>query len=347
MIYRYLIRPVLVQFSPETSMKASLNVLQFFRKIRLNFLLRLSHRKKVPSLSRTVFGIRFANPVGLAAGIDRNGEFYNTISDMGFGFVEIGSLTRDGQDGNPKPRIFRLRKDNALAADTGYPNKGVRHAIRNIQKDRPNCPIAANLVCRQGNLSEDEITQDYRDAFALMYDFADFFVINTVMSPSLEADMLEDVSVLSGVIDTVLDMRLCYDTYKPVLLKVSSDIPRESLKEIIDYARLSGIDGIVAASGTTSRDGLEHSRQRLEKTGPVRLSGAPLLNRNLETVRFISSYTGGNFPIIASGGIMSPEDAAAMLEAGASLVEVCTGLLYRGPKIVKKTLKHLKNQNKQ
>lgn len=345
MIYRCLIRPVLRLFPSEMSMNVSLRLLRFFHKCRLGILVRISHKKRSPLLKRNVFGINFANPIGLGAGIDRNGECCNVFSDMGFGFVEIGSLTHHEQSGRPRPRIFRLKECGAMAQRTGYPNKGVKSAINALRKDPPRCPVAANIVCRQGNMSEAELVEDYRDAFALMYDFADFFVINTVMPPFDGVDLLEDVDVLSEVMDTILDMRLCYDTYKPVLLKVSADISRESLSEILDYARLSGIDGIVAAGGTTAspEDLSASAAKRVDKIGQAIYSGAPVKKRTLELVRFINSYTGGTLPIIASGGIMKPQDAADMLDAGASLVELCSGLLYNGPKLVKNTVKHLES----
>lgn len=345
MIYRYLIRPVLRLFPSEMSMNASLRLLRFFHRCRLGILVRISHKKRSPHLRRNVFGIDFANPIGLGAGIDRNGECCNVFRDMGFGFVEIGSLTHHEQPGRPRPRIFRLKESGAMAQRTGYPNKGVKYAINALRKDPPHCPVAANIACRQGNMSEAELVEDYRDAFALMYDFADFFVINTAMPPFDGVDLLEDVEVLSEVMDAILDMRLCYDAYKPVLLKISADISRESLSEILDYARLSGIDGIVAAAGSTvpPEDLSPAESRRVEKIGRAFFSGRPVKQRTLELVRFIVDYTGGNLPVVASGGIMTPQDAADMLDAGASLVELCSGLLYNGPKLVKNTIKYLES----
>ena len=310
-MYKQLIRPILFRFSPEGTHNMTLKLLRSLRKVPLCAnLVKLFFRCKSQSLKREVFGIEFPNPVGLAAGIDKNGETYNELSWFGFSFIEIGSLTPEPQPGNPKPRLFRLPQDS----------------------------IAKNST----SASDGDIIEDYKRSFSRLYDFVDMFSVN-VSCPNVEGlQNLQDVSYLSDVIDPLLDLRICYDTYKPLLVKVSPDIPGEELEEILNYCMLSGVDGIIAGNTTTSREGLTTNPARVEKIGRGGLSGAPLFERSLALVKHIHEYTGGRLPIIGVGGIMGPEQAKLMLDAGASLIEICTGFIYEGPSAVKKILRKLK-----
>ena len=293
-------------------------------------------------MQRSLFGLDFKNPIGLAAGIDKNGEYYNELASFGFSFIEIGSLTPEPQDGNPKPRLFRLPQDNALINRMGINNKGIVNAIEHIKKDPPKVILCASIAKNSSSAADSDINEDYRKAFSYMYDFVDMFTIN-VSCPNVEGlQHLQDVSYLSDILDPLLDLRICYDTYKPLLVKVSPDIPREELDEIVDYCMLSGIDGIVAGNTTTSREGLTTPAKKLDSIGKGGLSGAPLFERSLAMVRHIHEHTSGRLPIIGVGGIMNGEQARQMLDAGASLIEICTGFIYEGPSAVKRILKSIK-----
>ena len=293
-------------------------------------------------MQRSLFGLDFKNPIGLAAGIDKNGEYYNELASFGFSFIEIGSLTPEPQDGNPKPRLFRLPQDNALINRMGINNKGIVNAIEHIKKDPPKVILCASIAKNSSSAADSDINEDYRKAFSYMYDFVDMFTIN-VSCPNVEGlQHLQDVSYLSDILDPLLDLRICYDTYKPLLVKVSPDIPREELDEIVDYCMLSGIDGIVAGNTTTSREGLTTPAKKLDSIGKGGLSGAPLFERSLAMVRHIHEHTSGRLPIIGVGGIMNGEQAHQMLDAGASLIEICTGFIYEGPSAVKRILKSIK-----
>jgi len=308
----------------------------------LSSFIKLLFRCKSPTLKRSLFGLEFPNPVGLAAGIDKNGEYYNELSWFGFSFIEIGSLTPEPQEGNPKPRLFRLPQDKALINRMGINNNGVDYAIDRIKKDPPKGIICASIAKNSASVSDNDIINDYTRAFSRLYDFVDMFTIN-VSCPNVEGlQNLQDVSYLSDVVDPLLDLRICYDTYKPILVKVSPDLPREELDEILNYCMLSGVDGIVAGNTTTSRDGLSTAPAKVDKIGKGGLSGAPLFEKNLELVSHINTHTKGRLPIIGVGGIMGPEQAIKMLDAGASLIEICTGFIYEGPSAVKKILKKLK-----
>ena len=342
MLYKFFIRPIFFCFPPETAHHLTFALLRRFRRIPgVKALNRFLFRHDRPALRREVFGLDFPNPVGLAAGLDKNGELYNPLSDFGFSFIEIGSLTPKQQEGNPKPRLFRLRKDKALINRMGINNKGVKHAISQLQRHPPKTLVAASLAKNASSVADEDILRDYVHAFSTLYDFVDFFVLN-VSCPNVEGMTdLQDISYLSDILDELLQLRLCYDVAKPILIKVSSDIDRGQLDEIIHYARLSGIDGIVAANTTRSREGLKTSPARLKSIGAGGLSGAPLFEKSLALVRYIHDKTDGRLPIIAVGGISTPEQARAMLEAGASLIELYSAFIYEGPSLVRRILKHL------
>ena len=339
-MYKQIIRPFLFCFKPETSHRLYLALVRFSAHFPGRYAVRLFHKYDAPGLKREVFGLEFRNPVGMAAGFDFNGDHFNELSDFGFGFLEIGSLSSDPQDGGPKPRLFRYKKEKALINRIEARNKGVRYAIDRIQAKRPEAVLCANITYNTASRKDDEIANDYQKAFSLLYDFVDMFTVN-VSRPNADGLLeVQDRNSLADIIDPLLELRLCYDTYKPLLVKFSPDTPLEQLGEMVDFCMLSGVDGIVAGD-TTRRTDLLKARN---KPASGYLSGAPLFERSLAIVRHISEHTLGRFPIVACGGIMTPAQAAQMLDAGASLVQMHTGLVYEGPKLVKKTLKYLANQ---
>ncbi len=347
MLYRRLIRPILFRFPPETAHNLTFAGLKAIKRIPfMGKILRLCFNHRSDNLSRNVFGIDFPAPVGLAAGLDKNGEFYNELSDFGFSFVEIGSLTPEPQDGNPKPRLFRLPQDKAIINRMGINNKGIQNAIRHIQKDPPRPVLVASIAKNTTSTSDEDIIADYRKAFSYLYDFVDMFTIN-VSCPNVKGlQSLQDASYLADIIDPLLEARISYDEYKPLLVKVSPDIPFEELDQILRYCQQSGIDGIVAGNTTRSREGLKTSASKVESIGNGGLSGAPLFEKSLAMVKHINEYTKGRLPVIGVGGIMTPEQAAQMLDAGASLIEIYTGFIYEGPSFVKRINKFLDQRAK-
>lgn len=342
-MYRNFIRPILFKFNPELAHQIVFSLLKLLDYIPLGRkVVRLFYKRSHPSLAREVFGIKFPNPVGLAGGLDKNGEFYNELSDFGFGFVEIGSLTARPQPGNPKPRLFRVVQDKAIINRMGINNKGVTNAIDNINRKAPEVIIAGNIAPNSSSQGE-QVAEDYKSAFSLIYDSVDMIVIN-ISCPNVEGlTSLQDVSSLSDIMDNLLDMRTGFDRYKPVLLKLSPDLSHPQIDDLIEYSLRSGIDGIVAGNTTRKRDGLTISENEIEKIGKGGMSGAPVFSRNLEMVRYIHDKSAGKLPVIGVGGIMSPEQARMMLDAGASLIEIYTGFIYEGPEIVEKILKGLDN----
>ena len=346
-MYKHLLKPILFRFNPETAHNILFSILKFLRHVPFaSQIIRAIYRKDSPSLKREVFGISFPNPVGLAGGLDKNGEFYNDMANFGFGFVEIGSLTPLPQDGNPKPRCWRVPGDKAIINRFGINNKGVRNAVENLKKVHPEVIVAANISKNTSSINE-EAAKDYETGFALLYDFVDMFVVNISCPNVVGLTALQDISFLSEIVDRLLDLRMYYDTYKPILLKLSPDLSHQHLDEIIDYSLRSGIDGIVAGNTTRSRDGITSiSQEKIEEIGNGGMSGAPVHQKNLALVRYVHQKSGGKLPIIGVGGIMSPEDALEMLDAGASLVEIYSGFIYEGPALIKRIIKLLETNKK-
>ena len=341
-MYKHLIKPILFRFNPETAHNMTFSMLSFLRHVPFaRSIIRAIYRRDSPSLEKEVFGINFPNPVGLAGGLDKNGEYYNDLANFGFGFVEIGSLTPRPQDGNPKPRCWRVPADKAIINRFGINNKGVKNAVEHLKKNHPEVIVAANISKNTSSINE-EAAKDYETSFGLLYDFVDMFVVNVSCPNVVGLTSLQDISFLSEIVDKLLDLRMVYDTYKPILLKVSPDLAHQQLDDIIDYCLRSGIDGIVAGNTTRSREGLNSiSQERIEEIGNGGMSGAPVHQKNLALVKYIHEKSAGKLPIIGVGGIMSPEDAQAMLDAGASLVEIYSGFIFEGPGLIKRIIKHL------
>ena len=345
-MYKHFLKPILFRFNPETAHNLLFSGLAFLRHVPFaRSIIRAVYKRESPDTAKEVFGIKFPNPVGLAGGLDKNGEFYNDMANFGFGFVEIGSLTPQPQDGNPKPRCFRVPQDKAIINRFGINNKGVRNAVEHLKKVRPEVIVAANISKNTTSINEDA-AKDYESAFALLYDFVDMFVVNVSCPNVVGLTSLQDISFLSEIVDKLLDLRMYYDEYRPILLKVSPDLAKEQLDDIIDYCLRSGIDGLVAGNTTRSRDGLTISQEKIEKIGNGGMSGAPVHKKNLALVKYIHDKTEGKLPIIGVGGIMSGEDAKAMIDAGASLVEIYSGFIYGGPALIKRIIKYLETHKK-
>lgn len=341
-----LIKPILFLFSPETAHMLVMKFLAIVKYIPFSgLILKWLYSYNHPSLEREVFGVKFKNPIGFAAGFDKNGDYYNEIAKFGFGFVEVGSVTPEAQPGNPKPRIFRLVQDNAIINRMGINNHGVKYTVDRLNKVKPKVVIGGNISKGKKTANEDA-GKDYEKCFSLLYDFVDYFVLNVSCPNVKDLDKLQDVESLSDIIDRLLTHRRYNDDYRPILFKVSPDITQEQLDEIIDLILISGIDGIVATNTTRSREGLKTDKERIDFIGEGGLSGAPLYKKSLEMVKYIHKKTEGNLPIIAVGGISTPEQAYEMLEAGASLIQIYTGFIYNGPATVKRMLKYIVKQSK-
>lgn len=339
-MYR-LLKPILFSFTPETAHGIIRKLLIILRYIPFSSaILKFFYSYNNPKLEKEVFGIKFKNPVGMAAGFDKNAEMYNDLANFGFGFIEIGSITPKEQLGNPRPRIFRLVKDNALINRMGLNNNGVKNAVESLKRCKPNIIIGGNISKNNTTLNSNA-PLDYEKTFASLYEFVDYFVVN-VSCPNVKGlSQLQDITSLSEIVDRLTTLRKYLDEYRPILLKISPDLEKEHLDEIIDLTLVSGLDGIVASNTSSLRENLKTDEAFVNEIGNGGLSGEPIFKKSLETISYIYKKTDGQLPIIGVGGIMSASDADAMLKAGASLVQIYTGFIYKGPSIVKKILKKI------
>ncbi len=297
-------------------------------------------------LERHLFGLTFPNPVGLAAGFDKDAKLYDELANYGFGFIEIGTLTPKAQPGNEKPRMFRLPQDEAVINRMGFNNGGVDEAVRRLKNRKSTVIIGGNIGKNKITTNEDAVS-DYEKCFEALFDYVDYFVVNVSSpnTPNLRA--LQDKEPLTKLLLRMKELNSLKNQPKPILLKIAPDLTNEQLDDIIDIVKQTKIDGIIATNTTISREGLRTDKKRLEEIGAGGLSGKPLTKRSNDVVKYLSEKSNKSFPIIGVGGIHTAGDAINMLNAGADLVQVYTGFIYEGPGIVKKINKGILKANKQ
>lgn len=281
-------------------------------------------------MEREVFGLRFKNPVGLAAGFDKDAKLFQELSSFGFGFVEIGTLTPKAQSGNPKKRLFRLREDDAIINRMGFNNGGVTAASERLKQNK-NVLIGGNIGKNKVTPNENAV-DDYLLCFEALFDVVDYFVVNVSSPNTPNLRDLQERAPLTRLLKTLQERNQSKPEPKPVLLKIAPDLSDAQLLDIIGIIRQAGVAGVIATNTTLSRQGVL-SKHKDEKGG---LSGKPLCKRATEVIRFLSEKSNNAFPIIGVGGIMSAEDALEKLDAGATLVQLYTGFIYEGPGLVKK-----------
>jgi dihydroorotate dehydrogenase len=329
-MYKLFIRPILFCFDPEKVHYFTFSLIRIFSKIPgFPSLFRFLYEVNDKQLETEVFGLKFKNPVGLAAGFDKDAALYQELSNLGFGFIEIGTLTPKGQEGNPKKRLFRLKEDSAIINRMGFNNGGVQEAVERLKKN--NGVLIGGNIGKNKLTPNEEATSDYEICFDALYDYVDYFVVNVSSpnTPNLRA--LQDKEPLTQLLQTLQNKNLAKPKQKPVLLKIAPDLTNEQLLDIIDIVNETKIAGVIATNTTISREGLQ-SEAKTEMGG---LSGKPLTKRSTEVIRFLSQKSNKSFPIIGVGGIHSAEDALEKLEAGASLIQLYTGFIYEGPALVK------------
>jgi len=286
-------------------------------------------------LERKLFGLTFPNPVGLAAGFDKDAKLFDELSHFGFSFIEIGTLTPKAQPGNEKPRMFRLPEDEALINRMGFNNEGVDAAVKRLKHRSAKVIIGGNIGKNKITPNEDAV-KDYELCFEALFDHVDYFAVNVSSpnTPNLRA--LQEKEPLTQLLNNLKTLNSRKEKPKPILLKIAPDLTNEQLDDIIDIVKQTNIDGVIATNTTISREGLITPNQKIETIGAGGLSGKPLTKRATEVVRYLSEKSNKTFPIIAVGGIYTAADALEKLNAGASLVQVYTGFIYEGPGIVKR-----------
>ena len=321
-------------FDPEKVHYFTFSIIQFLAKIPgFSAVAKATYKVDDKRLETEVFGLKFPNPVGLAAGFDKDAKLYNELSDFGFGFVEIGTLTPKPQPGNPKTRLFRLKEDQAIINRMGFNNGGVHAAVKRLNQNK-NVLIGGNIGKNKDTPNENAV-HDYLICFDALYDVVDYFVVNVSSPNTPNLRQLQEKEPLKALLKTlqqnnIEQSKLKGKLAKPILLKIAPDLTNEQLLDIIEIVKESDIAGVIATNTTISREGLV-SENSSEMGG---LSGKPLRDRATEVIRFLAQNNGNSFPIIGVGGIHSADDAIEKLDAGASLIQLYTGFIYEGPQLV-------------
>ncbi|WP_114936533.1 quinone-dependent dihydroorotate dehydrogenase [Mucilaginibacter endophyticus] len=345
-----LIKPILFKFDPENvHYFVTRNLKRFNRFPGGTALSKAIWDVKDPKLEREVFGLKFRNPVGLAAGFDKNAEMMGEMANMGFGFVEIGTVTPLPQPGNDKPRMFRLPADSALVNRMGFNNFGVDIAAERIAAFRRDPKNANKGLIIGGNIGKNKVTpneeavSDYIKCFDRLFDVVDYFVVNVSSpnTPGLRA--LQEKGPLMEILNTLQQRNNKNGVSRPILLKIAPDLTDSQLDDIVDIVQQTGIAGLIATNTTISRENLSSPSKLKEEMGG--LSGKPLTKRSTEVIAYLHEKSKGSFPIIGVGGIHSAEDAIDKLNAGASLVQLYTGFIYEGPGLIGRINKKLLNRD--
>ncbi|MDX2250191.1 MAG: quinone-dependent dihydroorotate dehydrogenase [Bacteroidia bacterium] len=343
-MYRQIIRPVLFQFDPEQIHHFTLRMLRngFSLPLMPSFFDRrftLRH----PQLERTLWGLTFKNPVGLAAGFDKDGILADWWKHLGFGFAELGTVTPRPQPGNPRQRLFRLPEDQAILNRMGFNNAGVAAMVKRLKNlDKGEMIIGVNIG-KNKDTSNENAVEDYLFCLKHLFDYADYFVVN-VSSPNTPGlRSLQEKEPLTRLLGTLQENNQARSVSKPLLLKIAPDLSEEQLDDVVEVARITGLNGLIATNTTLSREGLQTPEKTVAAIGNGGLSGKPLTKRASEVLRYLHHKTEGNLPLIGVGGIMNPTDAQQRLEDGASLIQIYSGFIYEGPGFVRSILESILN----
>ncbi len=331
-----IIRSILFLFNPEKVHYFSASVIHQLLKIPgMKFIWNKLFLVDNPKLSKKVFGLTFKNPVGLAAGFDKNASMYNDLAYCGFGFIEIGTVTPKGQSGNEKPRLFRLKEDGGIINRMGFNNDGVDIAIENLKKNNTSIIIGGNIGKNKITPNENA-TDDYIYSFNKLFEYVDYFAVNVSSPNTPNLRELQEKEPLKKLLISIQNQNSLKSNPKPILLKIAPDLTNEQLDDIIEIVEEIKLDGVIATNTTISRENLKTNKVTIDEIGAGGLSGKPVKNRSTEVIRYLSTKSNKSFPIIGVGGIHSAEDALEKIEAGADLIQLYTGFIYEGPSLVKK-----------
>ncbi|WP_343329433.1 quinone-dependent dihydroorotate dehydrogenase [Polaribacter staleyi] len=335
-MYKSIVRPIFFLFDPEKIHYFTFSLVKTLCKIPfVSSIFRSLYVVEDKRLEKTLFGITFKNPVGLAAGFDKNAVLYNELANFGFGFIEIGTVTPKGQVGNPKKRLFRLKDDQGIINRMGFNNDGMEAAIKNLKKNKGQVVIGGNIGKNTATTPEN-YTEDYCEVFKELHPYVDYFVLN-VSCPNVGSHAkLNDKDYLLELISACKTLNAKEKIQKPILLKIAPDLNNIQLDEIIELVSETNIDGVIASNTSTNRDNLKVSKERLAEIGNGGVSGQPVKNQSTAVIKYLADTSNKSFPIIGVGGIHSEKDAIEKLNAGADLVQVYTGFIYEGPGLVKR-----------
>lgn len=331
-----ILRPILFRFDPEK--------VHYFTTSLLNFTLKVPGGKWLfkkmffvedEKLERNIAGLKFKNPVGLAAGFDKNAAMFNDMFYCGFGFIEIGTVTPKGQPGNDTPRLFRVKDDKGIINRMGFNNEGVEVAISNLKKKKVDIIIGGNIGKNKVTPNE-SAEEDYRICFEALFPYVDYFVVNVSSPNTPNLRDLQEKEPLKKLLSLLMTKNQAKDNPKPIFLKIAPDLSNTQLDEIIEIVQETEIQGVIATNTTIQRDNLKATKSELESIGNGGLSGKPLTSRSTEVIRYLADKSGKSFNIIGVGGIHSEKDALEKIEAGADLLQVYTGFIYEGPGLIKR-----------
>lgn len=335
-MYKLLIRPFFFLFDPEWIHHIVVKLLKISMAIPgMKWLARKLTEVKHTALQRELFGLHFDNPVGIAAGFDKNAAVFEELAQLGFSHIEIGTVTPKAQPGNPKPRLFRLAQDQGLINRMGFNNNGLEAAINKLKERKGKLIIGGNIGKNTKTANADAVA-DYVSNFEGLFPYVDYFVVNVSCPNISDLRELQDQDALMGILTAIQERNLQKPQSKPVLLKVSPDLNDKQLDEVITIIKDTGIQGVVATNTTISRSSLQKDKSKAASAGNGGLSGLPIRDRSTEVIRYLAEKSGKAFPIIGVGGIFTAADALEKLEAGADLVQVYTGFIYEGPLIAKR-----------
>ena len=340
-MYKSIIRPILFKFDPEAVHYFTFDTIKLISKIPgVSFLIRLFFQVNHPALERKLFGLTFKNPVGLAAGFDKNAVLYNELANFGFGFIEIGTVTPKAQEGNPKKRLFRLQDDKGIINRMGFNNAGLEAAIDQLKTNKKQLIIGGNIG-KNTQTPAEGYTADYLECFKALHPYVDYFVLN-VSCPNVGSHAkLNDKDYLEELIKAVQTLNTTFEKSKPILLKIAPDLNDTQLDEIIELVSLTKLDGVIASNTSISRTHLKTATPTLEAIGNGGVSGQPIKEKSTQVIKYLADKSKKAFPIIGVGGIHSAQDALEKIEAGADLVQIYTGFIYEGPSLVKRINKAL------
>ena len=335
-MYKFFIRPLLFLFDPEKVHHFTFRWIKLINRVPfISFFLRKYYTITDKRLEKEVFGIKFPNPVGLAAGLDKNAELFNELSNLGFGFIEIGTVTPKPQLGNPPKRLFRLIEDEAIINRMGFNNQGVEAIINRLKKNKK--VIIGGNIGKNKWTDNDQAHNDYLYCFNELSPYVDYFVVNVSSPNTPNLRSLQEKEPLQKLLSLLQEANKKLPNPKPILLKIAPDLSDEQLLDVIEIIQETKIAGVIATNTTISREGLTNINKK--ETGG--LSGKPLTKCSTEVIRFLAEKSGHSFPIIGVGGIHSAEDALEKIQAGASLVQIFTGFIYEGPSLIKKINKEI------
>ncbi|MBL4746032.1 MAG: quinone-dependent dihydroorotate dehydrogenase [Flavobacteriaceae bacterium] len=335
-MYKIIIRPFFFLFDPEKIHHFTFASIRLLCKIPgMGFIFRKIYLLEDPKLERKLFGLTFKNPVGLAAGFDKNAVLFNELANFGFGFIEIGTVTPEPQEGNPKKRIFRLLEDNALINRMGFNNGGVLAAVEKLKYNDNKILIGGNIG-KNTSSSSDQYASDYTACFNALHPFVDYFVVNVSCPNVGSMAKLQDKDFLFDLLSQIQSENSKFDIYKPVLLKIAPDLNHHQLDEIIELIATTKLDGVIASNTSMDRSKLVTSTEKLDAIGNGGLSGKPVGELSTQTIKYLSEKSNKAFPIIGVGGIHSEKDALEKIAAGADLVQIYTGFIYEGPGLIKR-----------